>query len=86
MSGHRFGHGSYALEDSASAFGIRDLEPILLVERDDQLESIHGVEAQAAGAEERLLIADFVGGDLQHEVLDHHLLDIPFECPVRIHQ
>ena len=45
-----------------------------------------GCKAQAAGAEERLLIADFVDGDLQHEVLDHHLLDIPFECPVRIHQ
>ena len=47
--------------------------------------SIHGVEAQAARAEERLLIADFIGSDLQHEVLDHHLLDLPIECPVRFH-
>jgi hypothetical protein len=39
------------------------------------LEGIHGVEAEAAGAEERLVVFDIVGADLEHEVFDHHFFD-----------
>ena len=85
MFGNGLGHSPHALEDCPGTFRIGDFEPVLLVEGDHQLKCIHGVEAQAAGTEERLFIADLVGGDLQHEVLDHHLLDVLFECPIVVH-
>src|ERR1035437_8905507 len=85
MLGNGFGHSGDALENFASALRGGDLEPVFLVERHDQLEGIHRVKAEAASTEEGLLVANLFGGDLQHEVLHHQLLDFPLECPVAIH-
>jgi hypothetical protein len=41
MFGNGVGHGGHALEDFPCVLRGEDLEPILLVERHDQLEGIH---------------------------------------------
>ena len=61
MSGDRLSHRSYTLEDGPRGFGVGDLEPKLLVQRHNQLEGIHRVQAEAARAEQSLRVADFVG-------------------------
>ena len=85
MLGNGFGHGGYALENSAGALGIGDLEPVCFVERYDQLEGVHRIQTEAAGAEQHLLVANLFRRDLQHEVFDHQPLNFLFQCRRIIH-
>ena len=76
---HRRGDGVDALENLLRGGRVRDLESEILVERDDQLKGVNGVETEAARSEQRLIVTDFRDGDLQHQVLDHQLLDCLFQ-------
>ena len=76
MFGDAFSDSLDALEDLAGALGIRDFESILFIECHHQLQGIHRVQTEAARAEKRLLVPNFVRGDLQHQVSDHQLLDV----------
>ena len=73
------GEGLDAAEDFLGNGLVGDLEPVMFIERDHQLEGINRVEAEPAGAEKRLLIADLRGGHLEHEVLHHHAFDVLFK-------
>lgn len=55
--------------------GIGNFETVILIQRDDQLESVNGIQAKAAGPEERLLIGYFFGWYLEHAILHQHLFD-----------
>lgn len=54
--------------------GIWDLQAETLVEGDNELQGINRVQAEAAWAKERLVIADFCFRNLKHQVFYHHLL------------
>ena len=56
--------------------GVGYFQAVIFVECDHQLQGVHGVQAQAAGAEEGLVVADFFRRDLQHKVLDEHGFDL----------
>jgi len=86
MPGDGVGHGGYALKGLAGALGIGDLETVLLVERHDQLEGVHRIQSETAGAKECLVVANFFRGDLEHEVRNHKLLDVLFQCRRIIHR
>jgi hypothetical protein len=47
------------------------------------LESIDGVETEAGGIEERGFVADVIGAVLEHQFLDHGILDFVLERVVR---
>ncbi len=50
------------LEDATRGFGVGDFETVSLVQRDDDLQGIHGICAQGSrGAKQRLIVADFLG-------------------------
>ena len=43
---------------------------------------VHGIQPNAAGAKERLVVADFLRTDLEHEVFHHQFSDVLLECDV----
>jgi len=59
--------------------GVGYLDSIAFVQRDDQLEGVHGVQSETGRPEERLVVADFLRGDLQHKVFDQEIFDLGFE-------
>jgi hypothetical protein len=85
MLGNSIGHGSYALKDSAGGLRIGDLEPVILVEGHDELQRIDRIEAEASRPEQGLAVANLIGGDLEHEVLNDHALEVLFERRRIIH-
>lgn len=64
-------HGTNALKNLTRGFRIGDLESIRLVEGHYELQRIHRIQTQAAGAEQGLVVFDFLRADLQHEVVHH---------------
>jgi len=42
---------------------------------DDQLQRVHRIEAEPVRAEDGGLVADLFRGVVEHQFLDHHLLD-----------
>ena len=85
MPGNGFGHGGCALKDLAGKLGIGDLEPVVLIERHDQLEGVHCIQSEAPGAEQHLLVANFLRGDLQHQVFNYQPLNVLFQCRRIVH-
>ena len=85
MFGNRFDQGGYALKDSAGGLRIGDFEPVILVEGHDELECIDRIEAEASRPEQGLIVANLISGDLEHEVLNDHALDVLFERRRIIH-
>jgi len=80
MARQSLGNGGDILEYLAGNLRGWDLKAVILFEGDDKLQGIYRVEAQAPRPEQELVVADFVGGDLKHKVLDHHLFEVVFEC------
>ena len=78
-------YGVDALENFPGNFRIGNLESIRLVERDHQLQGIHRIQTHAARTKQRLVVADFLRADLEHEVLDHQPADVLFDCGCIIH-
>ena len=58
--GDRRRHGVDVLKNPARGLGIGDFEAVGLVEGHNQLEGVHGIQAQAAGTEQGLVVADLV--------------------------
>jgi len=85
MRGNSIGHSGNALKDSAGGLRIGDLEPVILVECHDELQCIDRIEAEASRPEQGLVIANLIGGDLEHEVLNDHAFDVLFERRRIIH-
>jgi hypothetical protein len=54
---------------------VADFQAEVLVEGEDELEGINGIETQAPRTEERQVIGDFRRTDLEHEILDYQTLD-----------
>lgn len=79
MCGHGRGHGVHAVQDSFGPVGIGDFEPVGFIQGHDQLEGVHGIQTDAAWAEQWLGIGDVVWADLEHEVLDHQAFNFLFE-------
>ena len=78
-------HGADALENLTRGLGIGNLESIRLVNGHNQLQGVHRIQAQAAGAKQRLVVADFFRTDLEHEVLHHQSFDVLLERGCSIH-
>jgi hypothetical protein len=79
------GDGVDALQDLPCAFGVGHLQSVVFIERDDELEGVDGIQAEAIGAEERLIIADGGGFDLEQEVIDQQLPDTGLEFGSGVH-
>lgn len=62
-------------ENQPGSLRVRNLQTVVLVERDNELKGVNRIQAQAAGAEEGQVIADFFRRNLKHEVLHHHAFD-----------
>ena len=75
VDGHRRGHGVHAVKRAAGDFRVGNFKAVGFVERDDQLEGVHGVKPDTAWAEEWLAIANIFGADLEHEVFHHEPFD-----------
>ena len=73
------GNGIHGLESLFCRFRIGNFEAVRFVQGYDQLQGVHRIQADAAGSEERLGVADFFGTDLKHEVLDHQPPDVLFD-------
>jgi hypothetical protein len=73
------GNGIDALKNLLGGCRVGDFQTERFVEGHDQLQGVDRIEAEAAGAEQRLIITDFFGRQLEHEVLDHHRLDLLFQ-------
>lgn len=65
--------------------GIGNLKAVMFVQRDDQLEGVHGVQTETARPEERLVVANFLRSDLQHQVFDQQAFDLGFKIRGSIH-
>ena len=85
MAGDCGRDGIDTLKNLARGLGIGNLELVGLVERHDQLKGVHGIQAEAAGAEEGLVVWDVGRGDLEHEVLHHQPFDVLFKRSRVIH-
>jgi hypothetical protein len=79
FAGHGLGHRINTVQDSLGGFGIGHFQPVILVQRDDELQGIDGIEAEAAGPEKGLVIPNFFNRNLQHAILDDHLLNFASE-------
>src|ERR1017187_1579342 len=83
-SGHFFlnglGNRIDVLQNQFGGGGVRNLQLESFVEGDNELQRVHGIETEAAGTEQRLVIADFSRRDLKHEVFDHQCFDFFFQC------
>ena len=79
MLGHRLGDAIDALEDGAGGGGIGDFQLELLVEGHHQLQGIHRIQPQTAGAEQRQVIRNLRLSDLQHEILNHQFSDLALQ-------
>ena len=79
------GDGIDALQNLLRGFGVGDLEAVSFVEGDDELQGVHGIQADAAGAEQRLVVADFFRAELEHEILDHQFSDVLLDCGCVVH-
>ena len=73
------GDGADRLHRFSRHGGIGNFESVGFVQGNDQLQGVHGIQTQAAGAEEGLVVADLVWSDLEHEILDQHAFDLRFE-------
>jgi len=71
--------GIDAVNDLSRGFRVRNLQAVVFIERHDHLERIHGIQSQAAGAKERLVVLDFIRRVRKHEVFHQHAFDLPFE-------
>src|ERR1035437_1328498 len=78
-------YGVDTLQNLTRNFGIGDFESIRLVEGHDQLQGIHRIQTQTAGAEQRLVVPDFFRADGEHEVFDHQPSDVLFDCGYVVH-
>ena len=85
VSGNSRRHGVHAKQNPAGAFGIGNFQSIGLIEGDDQLEGVHGIQAHAAGAKQGLVVGDFFRSNLKHEVFHHEAFNVLFECGCIIH-
>ena len=47
----------------------------MLIQRDYELKRVHRIQTEAVRAEKGLIIGDFGGWNLKHQVLDHEILD-----------
>jgi len=65
--------------------GIGNLNAVMFVQRDDQLEGVHGVQTEAAWSEERLVVANFLRSDLQQQVFDQQAFDLGLKIRGGIH-
>lgn len=77
--------GGDALKNLPRGFGIGNLEAVGFVQGDNQLEGVHRIQTNAAGAEQRLIIANLFGADLEHEVFDHQPPDVLLDRRYVIH-
>ena len=57
-------------------FGIWNADAERLFHADHELQRVDGIKAETPGTEKRQIITDLVGGGLEHQVLDQHLLDV----------
>ena len=64
-------HGPDVLQDLFGGGRVGNFQAKVFVQADHELESIHRIEAHAAGTEKRLIVCDFIGSNLQHQALDH---------------
>ena len=64
FAGNSIRHGINAVKDRLGCFRVRDFQAVVLVEGHDELQGIDRIEAEAAGAEEGLVITDFLDGNL----------------------
>lgn len=83
--GHRRRDGIHVLENLARLFGILNLKAKMLIQRDHQLEGVHGIQSKAIRPEERLAVTDFLRTDLEHKVFYDQSLDVSFELCRRVH-
>ena len=67
--------GVDAAEHGPRFCGIGNLQPIVFIQRDDQLQRIHGIQAKAAWTKKRLIITNFFRFDLKHEIVHQHAFD-----------
>jgi hypothetical protein len=71
-------HRIHALKHFLGCRRIGDFQTKTFIEGNHQLKCVHRVQTQAALAKERLVIAYFTFGQLEHEVFNHHSLDLIF--------
>lgn len=71
--------GIDAVNDLSRGFRVGNFQAVVFIERHHHLERIHGIQPQAAGTKERLVVFDFIRRILQHEVFHQHAFDLLFE-------
>lgn len=76
---HSGDDGIDAVNDLSRGFRVGNFQAVIFIECDHHLKRIHGIQPQAAGAKERLVVFDFIGRVLKHEVFHQHAFDLPFE-------
>ena len=60
---------------SSRLLRVADLETEVFLDGHDKLERIDRIEPKTLGAEDRHVVPDFVGFDIEHQLLYHHFLD-----------
>jgi hypothetical protein len=65
-----------ALEGFAGGLRILDGDAVSFFDADGQLQSVNGIEAEAAGAEEDGVELDFLGRDAEHAVFNEELAEV----------
>ena len=71
--------GIDAVNDLSRGFRVGNFQAVIFIERNHHLERVHRIQSQAAGAEERLVVFDFIRRVLKHEIFHQHAFDLPFE-------
>ena len=74
------GNGVDTLQNLLRGFRVLDFQAECFVERHDDLQGVHRIQPDAAGAEQRLLVANLLRRELQHEVFNEQFFDFEFEC------
>ncbi len=69
----------HALQDFLGSGRVGYLEAEILIERDDQLQGVHGIQPQAIRPEQGLVITNLLSGHLEHEVFHHQRFDARFQ-------
>lgn len=64
------------------SFGISDADAKFLFQRNDEFQRVDGIQPETAGAEERQIIGDLLLRNLEHQIFDHHFLDLLAEVCV----
>jgi len=77
--------GVDGLQDFPRDFHVGKFQAEINFQRDDELQRVHRVQSQAVRSKQRLVIADFLRADLEHEIFHQHPFDLALEFRWIVH-